>query len=284
LREAPNIAAPIAASHGDPIVRAFVYDFLPLFFRRRRYLRAPYTERGEFLLPALPEFLKQRSFDKKGKEVPRPKRRKKGERTPAVARGDLDARRADGMAVICRVWSVLIACCDWGSKEVLERNRTAGNDNLYLSVGRIAQEAECSDAQAWRALYWLKAARQITFTHQFREELADGTHRSTGAALRRLSLASLEKTPCMRRVIHHRTAKLAERHGKRERKNAARGLGGDVVRQQARTAPNVAPPAPAPAPWAPPSWGVADEIADEHPEWNAGEVLAEARRREPIPK
>jgi hypothetical protein len=279
LSEAFNIVAPRAARQGDPIVKAFVHDFLPLFFKRRRFLRAPYSERGDFLLPALPEFLKQRRFDKHGKELARPQRRKKGDESPAIPRGDLDWRRADGMAVICRVWSVLIACCDWISKEVLEPNRTKGNGSLYLSVARIAEEAECSDAQAWRALYWLKSARQITFTHQFREELADGTHRSTGAALRRLSMASLEKVPCMRRVIHHRTGKLKDRHDKHDRKRAARGLGRDVIRQQEKTTPDVEPAAT----WAPKSiapLSVTDEIAKTHPEWDAGQVLAEARRRE----
>jgi hypothetical protein len=261
-----GIAAEIALRHNDPIVRAFVDDFLPLFFKRRLQLRADYRDAdGNLVLPAMPEFLR----------VP-PKL------GTSEARPDLNFRRADHCRALCRVWSVIYSCTDWLKKEIREPNPAANRDHRYLSVERIAELAEVPDWQAERCLYWLRAARVITYTKQWREELPDGSHRSADAALRRVSLTLLERAPCTRKVLAYRRRKLGERADRRERRQARHGIAADIVRQQER-----APAAPVgPLPPAPRSGAVTstpleivDAVAAEHPSWAFADVLAEARRR-----
>jgi len=263
----PDLAAPIAQRHNDPIVKAFVNDFLPLFFARRRQLRAPYFDADQnLLLPAMPEFLARppvqyRKGDKRGSVEERP---------------DLNYRRADGCAKICRVWSVVISCTDHLKKEIREPNPSENDGHRYLSVERLAELAQVEVWEAERGLHWLRSAKQITHTQQFREELPDGSHRSTDAALRRVSYATLNRVPCTRRVISWRTRKLKGRAEKVAERAARQGIAGDVIRAQERAPAPAAPPAPL-ASTAPPH--LVAEVGAEHPTWELADVLAEARRR-----
>lgn len=262
-----DLAAPIAERHNDPIVKAFVRDFLPLFFQRRRQLRAPYFDAdGNLLLPAMPEFLAQP-----------PVTYRKGKRKGAVeVRPDLNYRRADGCAKICRIWSVVMACSDHLKKEIREPNPTANGGHRYLSVSRLAELAQVEEWEAERGFYWLRAAKQITYTKQFREEQPDGSHRSTDAALRRMSYATLNRVPCTRRVIAHRTSKLGQRADKRARRAAQQGIAADIVRNQAPPAP---PARPAPLAQTVPA-ALVEQVAAERPDLTSlADVLAEARRR-----
>jgi hypothetical protein len=261
-----DLAAPIAMRHNDPIVKAFVFDFLPLFFQRRRQLRAPYFDAdGNLLLPAMPEFLsrlpvKYRKGDRKGTLEQRP---------------DLNFRRADGCAKLCRIWSVVLACTDHLTKEIREPNPSAHGGHRYLSVARLADEATVDAWEAERGLHWLRAAKQITFTKQFREERPDGSHRSTDAALRRVSYNSLKGVPCTRRVIAWRTGKLGQRAAKTARRAARQGIAADIIRDQ-----NPAPPTrPTPlAQTVPPQ--LLEQVAKERPDLTSlADLLAEARRR-----
>jgi hypothetical protein len=258
-----ELVAPIAQRHNDPIVRA-VADFVPILFQRRLSLHSPFSDvDGNLVMPALPRLL-----------VRPPKRRKKGETTPPAAREPFDWRRADGMAVICRVLTALVSFCNWRTQEV--RDPQSG----YLGVERIALEAMCSVIQAERALYWLRAAKIIPYTRQFREQKPDGSHHSTGNALRKLAVEFFDSIPSIRRVFHHRRAKLAERYGKLRAVAARQGVAGDIIRAQA----GAPPPAPAPAAHpvrSVPSVEIADQVHAEHPDWSLPEVLEEARRRQP---
>lgn len=261
-----DLVSPIAARHSDPIVQAFVRDFLPLFFERRRQLRAPYHDvDGNLLLPAIPEFLSLPPF-----------RRRKGEQKGQTeARDDLNYRRADHLRVLCLVWSVVIACTDWRTKELREPNPSANKGYRFLSVERLAELAGVAVWQAEEVLFDLRAAKQITFTHQHREQLADGSHHSTGAALRRVSLNLLGRTPCTARVLAWRRAKLDEQQKKRDRQQARTGLAAPIIAAQ-REAPTVPRRA---RPDMPPLELVA-EVGSEHPDWSLADVLAEARRRQ----
>lgn len=259
-----QLVAECAMNHGDPVVRAFCEGFIPVFYDRRRRLRAPYSNAdGDLILPAFPEFLR----------VP-PKL------GTTEAREDLDFRRSDHMAVICRAWTVIYANTDWVSKEVREPNPHKNKGHRYLSVDRIAELAKAPVWQVERALYWLRAAKVITYTLQFREELADGKCRSSDAALRRVSLSALERTPCTRRALEWRRRKLGARADKRKRKAARAGLAADIVREQERRAVSPPPAPPTRSPDLPPAELVEAVASELGPGALLADVLDEARRRQ----
>jgi hypothetical protein len=260
-----DLVSPLAARHGDPIVKAFARDFLPLFFARRRQLRAPYKDvDGNLLLPAIPEFL----------SLPPCKRRKGEAKGQTEPREDLNYRRADHCRVLCLVWSTVIACTDWRTKEMREPTPSENKGYRFLSVERLAELAGVAVWQAESVLFDLRAARQITFTHQHREELADGSHHSTGAALRRVSLDLLGRTPCTARVLAWRRGKLERRAAKRDRRQAREGLAAPIIAAQRE-----APPVPRrQTPDLPPA-ELVDQVGTEHPDWSLGDVQAEAWRR-----
>lgn len=254
-----ELVAPLAQRHNDPIVRA-VADFVPTLYARRLSLQAPFFDRdGNLIMPAMPRLLVR---------PPALRGRSKG-----IERGAFDYRRADGMAAICRVLTAMAAWCNWTTQEVRDPV------NGYVGVEQLARDAQCSIDQVERSLYWLRAAKIVCHTKQFREEKPDGSFHSTGNALRKLAVEWFESIPSIRRIFHHRRAKLKERLGKHRGRAARYGLAAAIL-----DAP--APAAPAPAPHqvvrSIPPVELTDAIQAEHPEWSAVEIFAEARRRQAL--
>lgn len=269
----------LVARHQDPIVKRMIPRAQRLF-ERRGDLRGEYrTALGETILPPCPEFLA------------RPPRR---DGAPAP---DYERRRADGMEAILRVLLTLIACCDWRTMEIFDPDSRHGK---YLSVARLAELAELpvvlekdEDGREYRdagdrterALRSLRAAGVVCFTQQHREELADGRHVSTGAALRKLAVGFfLKMGGAVKDIFDKRRAKLKRRHERRKERAAAGGAGADLrFRSAVRDAVNATPAPLEAAPTIPvrgqPPVAIADQVFAEHPDWGMAAILEEARKR-----
>lgn len=227
-------------------------------------LRTPKLDRrGAEILPAFPEWLA------------RPPRRGHDE-----SREDYERRRADGMQAACAVWMTLAACCDWLSMEVIDP------DGGYLSVERLAELAELTIDRTERALRLLRTAQVIAFTKQHREKKPDGKFRSTGPALRKLSVGTFRKLGVIGRYFDGRRETLRRRKERAERDAARAGQGVDqrareltrnlVTATEHRT--HAAPAAPPTIPGAVPE-DLKAAIAAEHPDWSFAQILQEGRRR-----
>jgi hypothetical protein len=231
-----------------------------LWNRRGDLRNASVDKRNASAFPSWPEFLA------------RPKRRKT-DAGDSESESDFERRRADGMEAICRVLITLVACCDWRSLEV--RDPRGG----YLSVARLAELAELPwrkedrepGDRTERALRALRTAGIISFTKQWREKLDDGSHASTGPALRRISEGLFRKLGGMVWELFEGRRKNARKRDARAA--AASETGVDLRIAAAMRAMNRKLSLPS----IPPE--DLDVIKRAHPDWTFGEVLAEARRR-----
>lgn len=265
-----ELVAPIARGHNDPIVRA-VADFVPLLYQRRRSLLAPFRDvDGALLMPAMGQLLARpaKRAQTDGQAVATATRRRFDRCNPVSRapseREAFDYRRADGMAVICRVLTALAAHCNWVTQEIHDPQ------SGYFGIKRIAADARCSIDQAERALYWLRAAKIVCFTKQFREQRPDGSFRAWGNALRKLAVNWFESIPSIKRIFEARRKKLKERAASASKSTARDGIAEPIIHAQ-ETRPNPLKSVPPVA--------LTDAIAAEHPDWDAPRIFDEARRR-----
>jgi hypothetical protein len=299
--DAPYLMPSIAARHRDPIICELREALVRLYFRRSQ-LHAPYLNRqGDILFPAFNELLR-RPQDHTDSCL-----RRRGSRRylpcDCPRPPDLLRRRSDGLEAVIRVLLVLASCCDWNTMEIFDPQ------GGYLSVSRIALLAElpCRFVEpdeyelraryrmdtVERALQVLRTARILAFTRQHRELLQDGRHTSTAPALRKLSVNFFRKWGGqVATVFSERRAKLKKRAERRSTRAYFAGVGGDLefAGLFRRTLPGTRPFAPAtfaaPTETRPrraresqPPFVLTDAIHEEHPEWNWGEVMSEARKR-----
>ncbi|HEY7541620.1 MAG TPA: hypothetical protein VIF11_15855 [Methylomirabilota bacterium] len=247
-----------------------VAEFMPTLHARRRSLHAPFHDaEGDLVMPAMPQLLarppKRAQTDRQ--DIVSRRRRAFGRcypiaRAPAKERADFDYRRSDGMAVICRVLTAMVAYCQWTTQEV--RDPQSG----FLGVRRIAKLARCSFDQAQRAIHWLGASKILCFTQQFREEQADGSFKATGNALRKLAVSWFKSIPSVNRIFEARRKKLKERASKASKRAAREGIAAPIIEAQEARNPIIR--------------GVpielTDKIAAEHEDWSATQIFEEARR------
>ena len=298
--DAPYLVPPIASRHRDPIICELRDALVRLYFRRSQ-LQAPFLNRhGDIVVPAFGELLR-RPQDHTDECL-----RRRGCRRflpcDCPRAPDFFRRRSDGMESAIRVLLVLASCCDWNTMELFDPR------GGYLSVSRIAELAElpCRFVEpvdcdprpryrmdtAERALLLLRTARILAFTQQHREMLEDGRHTSTAPALRKLSVNFFRKWGgTVAAVFNERRAKLKKRAERRATRAFLAGAGGDLeftgaLRHALRSTQSLAPVSPAPLqvprardPQQHPPIDLTDAIHDEHPDWNWGEVMVEARKR-----
>lgn len=299
--DAPFLVPSIAARHRDPIIRELREALVRLYFRRG-HLHAPYLNRqGDILFPAFTELLRRPQDHTDSCLRRRGSRRYLSCDCPRPP--DFLRRRSDGLEAAIRVLLVLASCCDWNTMEIFDPQ------GGYLSVSRIALLAElpcrfvepdeCELRSRYRmdtverALRVLRTARILAFTQQHREMLEGGRHTSSAPALRKLSVNFFRKWGGqVAAVFNERRAKLKKHAERRATRAFLSGVGtnlefGSVLRRTLAVVPSPAPEGHAPCGSAgrPPSRvsmppiALTDAIHQEHPSWNWGEVMLEARKR-----
>jgi len=275
-----------AAVHGHKLVKAF-NRWAALMFDHRGQLAAPIrNEHGNIIARARPEFLL---------------RPHEGESAT-----ELEQRRADWMQRLLSTMAVAVACLDFRHGHKVLRNPDSfgkpGVDPM-LSMHRWAVEAGLSEAEYTdpvngieRAVRFLTDLKFISKTVQHRAKKPDGSIRSYGAALRRISFkwfyelgGEVER---IAREVHAENVRQAENERRdQEEKDAA--FTAAVAEMNAvppdpdtdtETIPRVPSPhaivAPPPSP--DPDALLFEIVEREHPEWVANKegekVYAEVRR------
>jgi hypothetical protein len=298
----PNLVPAIASGHRDPIVRELVTTLTRLYDRRGALGRALLNHLGDLIFPAVPELLRRHPDHQPDCKLLKGRPNKRAGACNCPPQGpDLPRRRSDGIEAIIRVILVLASCCDWVTMRVLDPR------GGYLSVWRLAELADLPvllipphDGEdprrrrhrmdtVERVLRILRTARILVYTEQHREELPDGRHTSTGAALRKLSVSFFLKFGGeLARVFLWRRDKLKAKADERAAKAFKAGVGTDLAvsstLHKIGTSTPARPPAPAAGPLLSQPWfrvpiELSDEIHAEHPDWSVGEINDEARRR-----
>jgi hypothetical protein len=302
--DAPYLVPSIAAGHRDPVVRELCDLVTQLYFRRGALGNPLLNRLGDILFPAFGELLR-----KPQEHSPECPKRQPGGKKPqhcdCPRPPDHARRRSDFMEAVVRSILALASCCNWITMEILDPS------GGYLSVARLAELAdlphhmvapgEDDDPRrrryrmdtAERALRLLRDAHILPFTKQHREELEDGRHTSTAPALRKLSVHFFLKWGGrLAEVFKSRRRALKKAAERLEGQASRAGVGVDLgVREELgqlrkKVSP---PPAPGRAPADESQRGrgtlsrvpieMADAIHEEHPDWDLGQVMTEARQR-----
>jgi hypothetical protein len=278
----PFLVPEFVARHHDRVVQSLVSRMVLLYGRRKAFRKPLLNRQSGLLVPAFPELLQRPA-----------KRSRKGE-DQAQPGSDFARRRADHMQAVVRVLLALAGCCDWVTMEVMDPQ------GGYLSVARLAALAElpirASDpedaaertrlriSRTEHALQTLRIAGIVCFTKQHREILADGRHVSTGPALRKLAVGFFRKFGGeLLQTFEKRRKKLRERREAEAPTSADLRLEAEIRETRRllagkRPSPPEQSPRPRSKPPLTPQWLI-DEIHEEHPAWDMGEIFAEAHRR-----
>lgn len=263
------VVPPIARRHGHFFVKAAV-TWAEMVFEDRAHLQIERRDRNHNLIrPALPQLLE------------RPLR---GETAKQLA-----SRRADFLQAFLAVLLVQLAYTAYQSKEILEPDHELAKRDRFLSLRRLAVEAELVGEdykpgdpgdRVERVLRLQRRIGIISKTIQWRARTSRGKSQSR-AALRRVSFKQLLLLggPLARaaRRVNRINTKAADERKAAELKDQAR----------AAVADEPSPPTEADPPFVgrirgQPDAAIADAVAADHPDWDIKAINDEARRLEKL--
>jgi hypothetical protein len=210
----------------------------------------------------------------------------------------LEQRRADWMQRLLSTMATAVACLDFRHKVLRNPDFEKPGADPLLSMHRWAVEAGLSEDEyidpvngIERAVRFLGDVKFISKTVQWREKKADGSIRSTGAALRRINFTYLfhlgGEVERLAREVHADNQRKAE--NERRAAKAADDAFTDAVAElyggadaEAAELPQFAAAVPEPLPPPDPDAPLFEIVEREHPDWiernDIQQINAELRR------
>lgn len=291
---------PCVASHRHKLVSAAI-DRCHLIYNNRDHLDAPVKDaHGNVVLPALPFLLQGMDEEESG--------------DPRI----LSRRRADFLQGFLSALLVAISSVSYRSKAILSRRHAKRGEDPFMSLREweelavLVPEGGYAKSKRTRTLAdgskaeveveeagdrierYTRLMREMGLLHeskQNREKLADGRHRSAGAAIKRIVWKALYAfggrfAQIARAVQRHVREKLAqerkhdaevdekirEQFDEQERRRALYEEGDDGGAELEAAEPRRAPGAPDPT--------IMDDVHDAHPTWTPPQIMDEARNIE----